>query len=72
MNKQDVKELICKAIDNVPDCAEIYDVYTEHCFGNSEAFIKVHIKLKDEREDDIIDFHNIAHKSFNTDMGFTS
>ncbi len=72
MNKDIVKKMLCEAIDNIPDCAEIKDCYTEHSFGDTEAYIKIQIKVKDESEENIIQFHNIAHNAFNTDMGIIS
>ena len=72
MDKDKVKELICKAIDNIPDCAEIKDCYTEHSFGDSEAWIKIHVAVKEETDENIIEFHNVAHDAFDTDMGFIS
>ena len=72
MDKEKVKDLICKAIDNIPDCAEIIDCYTEHSFGDTEAYIKVFIKVKEENDENIIKFHNVAHNAFGTDMGFIS
>lgn len=72
MNKEKVKELLCQAIDNIPDVAEIKDCYTEHSFGDSEAYIKIFIKVKDETDENIIEFHNAAHDAFGTEMGFIS
>lgn len=72
MNNEKVKELLNKAIDNIPACAEIVDCYTEHSFGDSEAYIKVRIKVKEETDENIINFHNVAHDAFGTDMGFIS
>mgnify|MGYP003296054262 CR=1 FL=1 len=72
VEKEKVKKMICQAIDNIPDCAEIKDCYTEHSFGDSEAYIKVFIKVKEETNENIIEFHNIAHDAFGTDMGFIS
>lgn len=72
MDKERVKDLICKAIDNIPEYAEIVDCYTEHSFGDTEAYIKVSIKVKEETDENVLKFHNIAHDSFGTDMGFIS
>lgn len=72
MDKESVKDLICKAIDNIPNCAEIVDCYTQHGFGDKEAYINVHIKVREETDENIIEFHNIAHDAFGTDMGFIS
>jgi len=72
MNKDIVKKLICEAIDNIPECAEINDCYTEHSFGDTEAYIKIHVKVKDETRENINLFHDIAHNAFNTNMGFIS
>lgn len=30
--------MLCKAIDNIPDWAEIVDCYTEHNFASYEAY----------------------------------
>lgn len=72
MDKEKIKELICKAIDNIPNCAEIVDCYTQHSFCDTEAYIKVLVKVKEETDENIIEFHNIAHDAFGTDMGFIS
>ena len=72
MDKERVKDLICKAIDNIPDCAGIVDCYTEHSYYDTEAYIKVFIKVNEETDENIIEFHNIAHDAFGTDMGFIS
>lgn len=72
MDKERVKDLICQAIDNIPDCAEIADCYTEHSFGAAEAYIKVYVKVKEDTDENIMGFHNIAHDAFGTDMGFIS
>ncbi|MHC1722504.1 MAG: hypothetical protein AB9836_04780 [Aminipila sp.] len=72
MNKDKVKEMICKAIDNLPECAEITDCYTEHGYGDCKAFLKVKIEVKDQTEENQIEFHTIAHNAFNTGMGFIS
>ena len=39
MDKESVKDLICKAIDNIPNCAEIVDCYTQHGFADTEAYM---------------------------------
>lgn len=72
MDKEKVREMVCEAINNIPECAEIVDCYTEHSFGDSEAYIKIHVRVKEETEDSIMEFHNVAHDAFNTDMGFIS
>ncbi|MFG3435065.1 hypothetical protein [Lysinibacillus fusiformis] len=72
MDKEKVKEMVCKAIDNIPDCADIVDCYTEHSFGDSQAFIKVVVEVKEETEENITQFHNIAHEAFDSSMDFTS
>lgn len=72
MDKEKVKDLICKAIDNIPDCAEIVDCYTEYSYFSAEAYIKVAIKVKEETDGNISEFHDIAHDAFGTDMGFIS
>ncbi len=72
MDKERVKKMINQAVDNIPNCAEIADCYTEHSFGATEAYIKLFIKVKEETDENIIEFHNIAHDSFGTDMGFIS
>lgn len=64
--------MICKAIDNIPECAEIIDCYTEHSNGDCQAFIKIVVKVKGTAEENISEFHDIAHNAFNTDMGFIS
>lgn len=28
VDKEQVKKMICKAVDNIPECAEIIDCYT--------------------------------------------
>lgn len=72
MNKEEVKSMICKAIDNIPECASVVDVYTEHSFCDTEAFIKVVVRVNEETEENIIAFHNVAHYAFDTDMGMIS
>ncbi|MBD8524048.1 hypothetical protein [Lysinibacillus fusiformis] len=72
MDKEKVKVMICKAIDNIPNCADIVDCYTEHSFGDSQAFIKVVVKVNEATEENLTQFHNIAHKAFDSNMGFTS
>lgn len=70
MDKEEVKRLICEAIDNIPDCAEIADCYTEHGFGDTKAYIKVFVKVNEETGENVVEFHNIAHRAFGVDMGF--
>lgn len=72
VDKESVKDLICKAIYNIPDCAEIVDCYTQHSFLDTEAYIKVFIKVKEETDENIVEFHNMAHDAFGTGMGFIS
>lgn len=72
IEKEKVKQMVCQAIDNIPDCAEIVDCYTEHSYFDSEAYIKIHVKVKEETDENIIKFHNVAHDAFETDMGFIS
>lgn len=72
MEKEKVKDILCKAIDNIPEYAEIKDCYIEHSYGDNQAYMKVIIRVKDNTEDNIIKFHDIAHNSFNTDMDFIS
>ena len=72
LDKKKVKKLICKAIDNIPDCAEIVDCYTEHSFMDTDAYIMVHVKVKEETDENVVEFHDIAHDAFGTDMGFIS
>lgn len=66
--KDEVKEMLCKAIDNIPDCAKIMDCYTEHSFMSDEAYIKIYIEVQDKTGDNIIDFHNKAHDAFESGM----
>ena len=72
MDKEKVKVMICKAIDNIPNCADIVDCYTEHSFGDSQAFIKVVVKVKEETEENLTQFHSITHKAFDSGMDLTS
>ncbi|WP_394870539.1 hypothetical protein [Clostridium butyricum] len=72
MDKEKVKKMLCEAIDNIPEYAEVKDCYIEHSYGDCQAYIKVVIKVKNEMDDNIIKFHDIAHNAFNTDMGFIS
>ncbi|UYZ39064.1 hypothetical protein OD350_28750 (plasmid) [Clostridium beijerinckii] len=72
MDKEKVKKMLCEAIDNIPECADVEDCYTEYSYGDCKAYIKTVIKVKDETEDNKIKFHDIAHNAFNTDMGFIS
>lgn len=72
MNKEEVKSMICKAIDNIPDCASIVDCYTEHPFCSSEAIIHIIVKVKNDTEESIIAFNDMAHCTFGTEMGFIS
>lgn len=72
MDKEEVKKMLCKAIDNIPQCAEIKDCYTEHNYGEGKAYIKILVEVKDKSESSVLTFHNIAHEAFNTDMGFMS
>lgn len=72
MTKEEAKELICKAIDNIPDYAIIEDCYTVHKYGSSEAIICIEIGLNDKTEENIADFHCIAHNAFSTGMGSCS
>ncbi|MBA4698508.1 MAG: hypothetical protein H2212_03660 [Ruminococcus sp.] len=75
-DKDSVKNMLCKAIDNIPNCAIIEDCYTEHSFASYEAYIKVNIVIpienQDEAGDSQIEFHNAAHEAFNSGMGFIS
>lgn len=72
MDKEEIKKLVCKAIDNIPECAEIKDCYTEHSYGDTEAYIKISVEVKNKTKENIIKFHNVAHNAFDTDMGFIS
>ncbi|WP_026884285.1 hypothetical protein [Clostridium akagii] len=72
VDKEQVKKMICKAVDNIPECAEIIDCYTEHSSGDCKAFIKVVIKVKDITDENTLELQNTAHDAFNTDMGFIS
>lgn len=72
IDAETTKTLICNAIDNIPDCAGITDCYTEHSFGDTEAWIKIHIAVKENTDDNRLIFHEVAHDAFNTDMGFIS
>ena len=72
LDKEKVKEMICKAIDNIPDCAGITDCYTEHSFMSPNAYIKIEVKAKDETDKNIVEFHNHAHDAFGAEMGFIS
>lgn len=72
MDRDGVKKKVCQAIDNIPDCAGITDCYTEHSYCSGEAVIKIYIEVKEETEENIVEFHNVAHDAFNTDMGFMS
>jgi hypothetical protein len=69
MDKVKVKDMICKAVDNLPDCADIVDCYVEHSLGDSQAFIKIVIKVKEETEESISEFNEAAHKAFSSNMG---
>lgn len=68
MDKQRIKDMLCNAIDNIPEGADIVDCYVEHGFGSNEARIVVVAKTIDNTENSLIEFHGIAHNSFNTDM----
>lgn len=72
MQKEKIKDILCKAIDNIPDYAEVKDFYTEHSYGDNKAYIKVVVELKDTENDNIEVFNDIAHNSFNTEMDFIS
>lgn len=69
MEKNEVLELLQQAVNNIPEGAEIVDVYTEHSYGDSEARIIICIEANDCP---IEEFHVVAHNAFNTDMGFIS
>lgn len=64
--------MVCQALDHIPDCAGIVNYYTEHSYGSEEAFIKIHIKVKEESAENMTAFHNAAHGAFETDIGFMS
>ena len=72
MDKKVVKKMICEAIDNIPSCAEITDAYVQHGFGESDAYIKVHLKVKEETDENLIEFQNVTQNAFNTKLGFFS
>lgn len=72
MDKEMVKKMVCEAIDNIPECAEIQDCYTEHSYYDSEAYIKIRVAVKEETDENIEQFHDVAHDAFSTDMGFIS
>lgn len=72
MDKDSVKQIICAAIDNIPECAGIIDCYTEHSYMSGEAYIKIRIEVKDKTDRNITDFHNVAHDAFGTKMDFIS
>lgn len=71
-DKEKVKAMLCQAIDNIPDCAEIKDCYVEHSFCSSKAYIHVVIETKEDADKSISTFHDAAHSAFGTDMGFMS
>lgn len=68
MDRQKVKNMLCDAIDNIPECANIIDCYVEHGFVSNEARIIIVAKTIDNTEDSLLEFHKIAHNSFDTDM----
>ena len=72
MDKEEVKKMICEAIDNIPNCASIVDAYVQHSFCDSEAYIKVHVKVNEETDENLIEFHNVAHNAFDTKLEFIS
>lgn len=67
-DKETVKKLVCAAIDNVPDCAEITDCYTEHSYADFKAYITICVEVKEQTEENQIAFHDSAHNAFDTDM----
>ncbi len=68
MDKEKVKQMLCTAIDNIPEYAEIKDCYEEHSFGDCKAYLHVVIEVTKKTDDNLNKFHKIAHNSFNTDM----
>lgn len=74
MDKEKVKEMLSQAIDNIPDCAEITDCYTEHSYGSKSAYIYIAVEIKESaiNDENISEFHNIAHRAFGTNMDFIS
>jgi len=71
-DKITVKTMVCEAIDNIPDCAEIKACYVEHEFMDSKAVIHIEVAVKNETGENVVEFHNCAHEAFGTKMGFHS
>ena len=68
MNKEDVKKMICTAIDNIPDCAEITIACVDHGYASFEAEIRVFVKVKERTRENQLKFHNTAHDAFESGL----
>lgn len=72
MEKEKVKNMLCDAINNIPESAEITDCYIEHSYGDCKAYIKVAVEVKEKSDKNILEFNSIAHNAFDTNMGIIS
>lgn len=68
MDKEKVKRLVCEAIDNIPDCAEITECWSEHNLYSPTASIHINIMAKDRSKKTLIEFNDAARNSFGTNM----
>ena len=71
MDKEQAKAMLSKAIDNIPDCAQVTECVVCHAPGASDASIVIQVQMFSNLiEDDPTrdKFHEIAHNSFGTDM----
>lgn len=47
-SKTEIKEMICKVIDNLPNYITISDLYIKHIPGTRNAFLKIKFELTEE------------------------
>ena len=72
MDKEKLKEMLCKAIDNIPDCAAVKGCWVEHSYGAFEASVHIDISVTDPNEENQTTFCEAAHRSFYTELELIS
>lgn len=71
MRKDQVKAMLCAAIDNIPECANVVDCVVCHTDGTPDASIVVQINMLEsalDSESAYAAFHDSAKTAFGTGM----
>ena len=73
MSRDQVKAMLCAAIDNIPECANVMECVVCHTDGAPDASIVVHIQMLEcalESENAYAAFHDSAQAGFGTGMDY--